>query len=131
MRAAIWLGVGALLGGLWGAAWWANRVPGSPPAGPPAPSPAGEATPVRAADSAVSRPVPASPAAAPQWHDPLSRASDLHALAQRWRSSAVPGDRANAWRAWSSCAVFAGGGPVPPTGGRGSLGRRFTGFAQA
>jgi len=115
MRAAVWLGVGALLGGLWGAAWWANRAPGSPPAGPPAPSPAGEATPVRAADSAVSRPVPAGPAAAPQWHDPLSRASDLHALAQRWRSSAVPGDRANAWRAWSSCAVFAGGGPVLPT----------------
>src|SRR5436305_903218 len=51
--------------------------------------------------------------------------------AQVERAAAADGISVNAWLVRAIANAVAGGGPVPPTGGRGSLGRRFTGFAQA
>ena len=51
--------------------------------------------------------------------------------AQVERAAAAEGISVNAWLVRAIANAVAGGGPVPPTGGRGSLGRRFTGFAQA
>jgi hypothetical protein len=68
----------------------------------------------RPADTPPQRPAALPPAPAPGWHDPLARAGDLHAAYQRFRASALAAERADAWRAWSSCSAFGGSDAQTP-----------------
>jgi len=111
-RAAIGLGVLVLLG----TAWLATRAPGGPSPSPRAPLARDTMVSPRPADaSAPMAPATVAPAPlAPRWHDPLIRTSDLYAAYRRLRTSGLGSERADAWRAWSSCTVFAGSeAPAP------------------
>jgi len=109
MRGTLYIGIGVLLGGLWGATWLAGRSPAPSPARPERTAARDVTLPARPPGTGQAPPeAPATPTP-PRWQDPLARATDLHALYLRWRASPLPGDRANAWRVWSSCAALAGG----------------------
>ncbi len=91
--------------------WQHPPVPPAPPAPPSAPGPPG---PPETADPArITLRLP----------EPLK--------AQVERAAAAEGISVNAWLVRAIAAAVSGGSPVPPGRGRGGLGRRVTGFAQA
>ncbi len=85
-------------------------------------------------------PGPAAPPNPPPGPPPPPDSGDLARItlrlpeplkAQVEQAAAAEGTSVNAWLVRAIAGAVAGGGQAPPTRGRGSLGRRFTGYAQA
>ncbi len=111
-------------------------TPNWPPTPPTPPTPSGPF----GSQGPFGPPGPAAPPNPPPGPPPPPDSGDLARItlrlpeplkAQVEQAAAAEGTSVNAWLVRAIAGAVAGGGQAPPTRGRGSLGRRFTGYAQA